>query len=78
MTKEEYEKKTMNENCSNCKYGKLKWDDAKLEDNLVYCRRYAPKPIMNNDDIANDMATEWEFPLTMPNDWCGEYAATKR
>lgn len=59
--------------CSKCKYAKSKFKNTKEKDDIYMCRRYAPKPVMSSEDVKYDMATEWEFPLCLWNDWCGEF-----
>ncbi len=65
-------------NCWQCRYGYLsaRYANDGPDDALIECRRYAPKPTSVADDPYS--ATEWEWPLVYPGDWCGEFASRSR
>lgn len=59
------------EKCETCRFWDEDGDDA---DGI--CRRYAPRPEMNERGQDGDA---WEtypaWPLTVSTDWCGEWQA---
>jgi hypothetical protein len=61
-------KKTDNgQACGNCRFF-LEETQAEDEIRWGYCRRYPPKAVANEEG-----ETEGSFPLTVPENWCGEY-----
>ena len=37
----------------------------------LFCRRYAPRPLVMHDE---DAATEWTWPIVFEENWCGEWS----
>jgi hypothetical protein len=61
----------MNESCESCKFWSATYSRVPSEDeNHWDCRRYPPV-------LAREFELEetlcWQHPLTMFDDWCGEY-----
>jgi len=55
--------------CESCTY----WQTKAETDNTGECRRHAPQTIAFSVD--DDVKFASRFPLTKPEDWCGDYAA---
>ena len=78
----------MKEQCEDCKYWNAFWGAEKgtLEypegenENEGECKRYPPKLDLSKPNYKGDEMTEtlddwryWHFPITMGQDWCGEF-----
>lgn len=65
----------MDNQCCNCMY----FDGYAPEADTGFCRRFAPRP----KTAARDAMTESDFdvlawwPVTMTDDWCGEFEPRK-
>jgi hypothetical protein len=59
------------EQCSLCRFW-LNWDSEMT--NLGECHRFPPRvAAAHQGDVGDESADDRRWPLTSPDDWCGEF-----
>ena len=58
--------------CSRCVY----WGET--DGSLGYCRRYSPRQGTPLEAYLKDTQQRGIWPMTLPDDWCGEFRAETR
>ena len=65
----------IDEHCETCRF----YVAGVIDERLGVCRRHAPSPLIGSAPVRNTkrklalMFRPACWPLTEPNDWCGEY-----
>jgi hypothetical protein len=57
------------EQCSLCRFAIARDEDL----DMFKCRRHAPRPHPKRE--SEHIETEWEWPLVLDDEWCGEFEA---